>query len=87
MREWLKSGGAIPDDAKLEMDLTGPLYSFDVNNAIQLEKKADMKKRGVPSPDMADALALTFAYPVVPRSMQRMVEEREVENYDPIWSR
>lgn len=87
MRAWLQAGGSIPDDAKLEMDLTGPLYSFDVNNAIQLEKKADMKKRGVPSPDMADALALTFAYAVVPRSMQRMVEEREVEQYDPIWSR
>ena len=31
---------------------------------IQLEKKKDMKKRGLPSPDMADALALTFAVKV-----------------------
>ena len=85
MREWLRSGGAIPDDRTLEMDLTGPLYSFDVNNAVELEKKSDMKKRGVPSPDMADALALTFAYPVVPRSMKQVKEAREVENYSPIW--
>lgn len=87
MREWLRSGASIPDEPQLEMDLTGPLYSFDPNNAIMLEKKSDMKKRGVPSPDMADALALTFAYPVTPRSMQRMVEEREVEEYDPVWGR
>ena len=85
MREWLRSGGSIPDDRTLEMDLTGPLYSFDVNNAVELEKKSDMKKRGVPSPDMADALALTFAYPVVPRSMKQVKEAREVENYSPIW--
>lgn len=87
MREWLRSGGSIPDSRPLEMDLTAPLYSFDSNNAILLERKDAMKKRGVPSPDLADALALTFAYSVVPRSMERMVQEREVENYDPIWSR
>ena len=33
---------------------------------IQLEKKEMMKKRGVPSPNRADALALTFAMPVIP---------------------
>ena len=85
MREWLRSGGAIPDDRTLEMDLTGPLYSFDVNNAVELEKKSEMKKRGVPSPDMADALALTFAYPVVPRSMQQVKEAREISDYNPVW--
>lgn len=85
MREWLKSGGSIPDDRNLEMDLTGPLYAFDVNNAIELEKKSAMKKRGVPSPDLADALALTFSYPVVPRSFQRVKEAREVEDYSPVW--
>lgn len=85
MREWLRSGGAIEDSRELEMDLTGPLYSYDSNNAIVLEKKSDMKKRGVASPDEADALALTFAYPVVPRSAQAMKDQREVENYNPIW--
>ena len=32
---------------------------------ILLEKKEDMKRRGLPSPNEADALALTFAYPVI----------------------
>ena len=65
MREWLRSGGAIPDDDRLEAELTSLEYKHDANNAILLEKKEDMKKRGLPSPDRADALALTFAYPVV----------------------
>lgn len=86
MREWLKSGGAIPDSRDLEMDLTGPLYSYDANNAIVLERKSDMKKRGIRSSDIADALALSFSYPVVPRSTQRMVQAREVQDFNPIWN-
>ena len=35
----------------------------------ELQKKEDMKKRGLASPDMADALAMTFAYPVAPKGM------------------
>ncbi len=68
MREWLE-GGAIPDDAELRSELEAPQYSFvirDGRDAILLERKEDMKRRGVASPDVADALALTFAYPVAP---------------------
>lgn len=86
MRMWLDSGGAIPDDPAIEMDLTGPRYSYDVNNAILIEKKSDMKKRGASSPDRAEALCLTFAYPAVGRSMQVLKDERELAEYDPIWS-
>lgn len=85
MREWLRSGGAIENLPELEMDLTAPMYSFDAQNAIVLEKKSDMKKRGVTSPDMGDALALTFAYPVVGRQAERLRDQREVEEYNPIW--
>jgi hypothetical protein len=69
MREWLGSGGAIPDDNDLKAQLESREYGFvlkDGRDAIQLEKKTDMKKRGLSSPDIADALALTFAYPVMP---------------------
>jgi phage terminase large subunit len=60
---------AIPDDPKLEAQLTSVLYKYDTNNAIQLERKDDPRrvKLGLPSPDRADALALTFAYPVAKR--------------------
>jgi hypothetical protein len=70
MREWLM-GGAIPNDPELRADLTGPTYNFvvrDGRDAIQLERKADMKLRGLASPDAGDALACTFAYPVIPQA-------------------
>lgn len=69
MREWLKSGAAIPDDKELRDDLTAPEYGFDAKERMQLEKKDDMKKRGIASPDNADALALTFAYPVAKKDL------------------
>lgn len=67
MRDWLR-GAAIPDDPDLAMQLTGCEYGFVIKegrDAIQLEKKQDMKKRGLSSPDRADALALLHAYPVM----------------------
>jgi len=66
MKEWLE-GAAIPDGNDLMDDLVGVEYGFTAKNQIQLERKEDMKKRGLASPDMADALALTFAYPVAPK--------------------
>jgi hypothetical protein len=66
MRQWLK-GGAIADDPELLSDLTGVEYGYVMRggrDSILLEKKKDMKKRGLASPDVGDALALTFAYPV-----------------------
>jgi hypothetical protein len=73
MRDWMATG-CIPDDSDLEADLTGRLYGFaGAESAIQLEKKDDMKKRGLASPDLADALALTFAYPVALRMPKPML--------------
>jgi hypothetical protein len=60
LKEYLKVG-AIPDDTELLDDLTGPEYGFNSSEAIQLEKKSDMKARGLSSPDIADALAITMA--------------------------
>lgn len=63
MRAWLRTG-AIEDDPELKAELAARQYGFDLHNAIRLERKEDMKKRGLSSPDVADALALTFAFPV-----------------------
>ena len=65
IRDWLTAQPAqIPDSDELQADLTQIRYSYDSNNALKMEKKEDMKKRGFRSPDMADALGLTFAKPV-----------------------
>lgn len=63
MRDWL-AVGCLPKDETLATDLTSVEYQFNVRDQIQLERKEDMKKRGLASPDDGDALALTFAEPV-----------------------
>lgn len=60
VKEWLKAGGSIPDDSALCDQLTNREYGYDNTSRLQLKKKDDMKKRGLSSPDRADALALTF---------------------------
>ncbi len=62
----LEEGVRLPDSADLRGDLTGVEYGFNARNDILLESKEDMKKRGLASPDLADALALTYALPVYP---------------------
>lgn len=65
MNDWLLAQPAsIPDSDELQADLTQIRYSYNSNQALVMEKKQDMKKRGFRSPDMADALGLTFAQPV-----------------------
>lgn len=87
MREWLKVG-ALPNIPRLTAELTGVLYSFDPSNALKLEAKEDIKKRGMPSPDIADALALTFAYPVQALSLVEEVGQHfeRSKGYDPLAS-
>ncbi len=67
MRDWLGNGAAIPKDTELYDDLIGPEYGFTTKEQFQLESKEDMKNRDLQSPDCADALAITFAYPVIHR--------------------
>lgn len=82
MRDWLEDGGAIPDDDLLQAQLTMREYFYDpVTSAIMLESKDQMIAReGVAgglsaSPDRADGLALTFAYPVGPREADKTARE------------
>lgn len=87
MREWLKHGGAIDDDNELEDQLIAREYGLNAENRIKLEKKDDMKKRGLMSPDDADALALTFAMPVSPAADddEAWAEESAAQgDYDPL---
>ena len=77
MKEWCKAG-CLPDDRELRADLTAIDYGYDGADAILLEKKDDMRRRGLASPDDGDALALTFAYPVhkIDWAEERRIEEK-----------
>jgi len=61
-KDWLKGGAEIPSDNELLYDLTGPEYSFTAHGQLAIEPKDSMKKRGLASPDCADALTMTFAH-------------------------
>jgi len=50
----------VPDHAKLKAQTTSMKYKFDSRGRLQIESKEEMKKRGLKSPDYADALALAF---------------------------
>lgn len=64
MKDWLQDEPCqIPDSDELHGDLCNVRYSIDSNSRLVLEKKSDMKKRGIRSSDGGDALALTFALP------------------------
>lgn len=62
-RDWLAltEGVSIPDDDALQADLCAPRLKPQLNNDFLLESKKEMKARGVRSPDLADAIVLTFA--------------------------
>jgi hypothetical protein len=67
-KQWLEdpAGAQIPDSDSLQADACGPSYRYDSNTRLVLESKDNMRRRGVSSPDEWDAVALTFAEPVVP---------------------
>lgn len=89
MRAWLESG-CIDADPDLIEDLGNPEYHHHGrSDALVLESKEDMKARGLSSPDDGDALALTFAHPVVRRAESALGSARHKANneYNPLSDR
>ncbi len=83
--EWLLAGGVIPNHERLKEDLSAPMYAYTpTSNKKILEAVEAMKKRGLPSPDFATALALTFGYDVAPTMGIRSAGTAKVVNtFDP----
>jgi phage terminase large subunit len=84
MAAWVKAGGALPNIPELVGELTVPTYTF-VAGKFQLEDKDLVKKRLGRSPDLADALAQTFAIPDQPsETLARMQKAHHVaHDFDP----
>jgi len=79
MREWLKSA-SIPPDRYLKSDLISPMMKPDSKGSIFLESKKDMRARGLASPDAADAIALTFAFPVAHREFKGIIQKHTYQS-------
>ena len=83
MRDWLKTGH-IPTDRFLKTDLISPRTKPDSRGTLFLESKKDMKSRGLASPDAADAIAVTFAFPVASTDPRLgRVDKRATRGYSP----
>lgn len=62
VKDWLNQRvGKLPNSADLRQELVSPTYTFTSNGKVKVEGKAEMKRRGMRSCDIADALCLTFA--------------------------
>ena len=62
IKDWLaKRDCRLPHNDELEAELASPLYKYTSSGKIKIESKDEMRKRGIKSPDKADALALTMA--------------------------
>ena len=84
MRDGLKNGLAIPDDEGLDQELTAVEYGHNQVDKLLLEKKDAIKKRLGISPDMADALALTYSMPVTRLDMELSARGAAAKEYDPL---
>ena len=79
IKKWLERG-SLPDDDRIKEQLVAPEYSFDRQTSrIMLERKADIKKRGLESPDFADALAMTF---IIPGMEHRAPDDDEEDAFE-----
>ena len=71
VKDWLPRGAIDKNDERLEVDLTAPGWHLNKSNALVLESKEDLQKRGIGPVDDGDALALTFAQVVAPVEQRR----------------
>lgn len=82
-REWIKKGGCLPADGSnsegkgLSFQLTASTFTFQADVKLQLESKKDIRRRLSISPDEADALAITFAYPYLEEAFAPPSREEE----------
>jgi hypothetical protein len=80
--EWVKDGGILPNIPELVEELSAPTYTFQ-GDTLLLEPKDQIKARIGRSPDYADALALTFAYPVNARAPLGSTTRQRPKDYNP----
>lgn len=86
MAKWIRNGAMLPNVPELKRELTAPTYTYQ-NGKFLLEDKKLIKARLGFSPDIADALAVTFAMPDMPGSTTELPGQETrgklLHDYDP----
>ena len=77
LRDWLYNNADIPDIPELLSQLNSTSYTYNAKMQIMLLTKKEIKRMGLPSPDIVDSLALTFA-PMVYGFMGNNVKPRQI---------
>ncbi len=90
MMLWVRSGGTFmemptPEDTqRFKFELLSIRFKRTLSGRIQIEDKVSMKKRGVPSPNIADSLSMTFLRPDgAKRSMWGIPQEQVRSDFNP----
>ena len=90
MKDALREGLRIPSEGETATELYKQLisreYGHTMKGQVALESKSDMADRGLESPDIADALALTFAVSLPPLEMlvENTMPVKYEHDYDPL---
>lgn len=83
LAKWVKAGGALPDDRELKEELCATTFVYQ-GDKFRIVDKGIIKDQIGRSPDKADALALTFAFPVAKKNpLDALRNEQQVQDYDP----
>lgn len=75
-RKWIRSGGKLEKD-DCWFQLTDIRYKHDSSDKMKIIPKEELKKRGIESPDEADALSFTFFNRFFSEQMSESVVEEE----------
>ncbi len=85
LAKWVRDGGKLPEDPELKEELCATTFVYQGDKFRIVEKELIKDKIGR-SPDKADALALTFAFPVKKRSKYDQFRSQfdQKQEYDPL---
>ncbi len=81
MAQWIQDGGALPKLPEIVGELVTPTYTFSKGKFL-IEEKDQIKKRLGRSPDLADALALTFGQEEMPKDDTMLMQSRNQVLHD-----
>ena len=76
LRQWVKQGGTLSDDPNWVQLMDIKYKAQDSSGKLLIQSKDDQRREGIDSPDVADALSLTFARKSILADIQKKNEER-----------